>query len=691
MSQKVLAPRPLSVVPSGPDPAPASPTSARKLPALMLRPAPPLRPSPSSTSSPATATTTTTINTSTGSTSTPTTSTSTTSHSPIFAGSGPLVGAFVVPPRPKPGRKAATEVPPTKRKQQNREAQRSFRARRQQQREQLEQEAAASRREKDECRQLLELATHSASRHEKTISTLQQRCTAAEASVVRLNAEVVAMKAQLEQASHSLRAKDEVVERLTQQLYVHTRARGRSFGSDDVQMLHSRHQHHHHHLPYSPGFDGSVPVHVHPSAMTGPTTRTITTASSSPLSSSASGHGSASLSPLDAACPTCSESPCICVANFAASLDPSSASSPPSSAIDASFSHTMSIGALLAPRSRDPTLGSTMSTAPSVSAATSTTIKTKTTTAGVISGPISYEDREIDFTNFIKPFQGPIVVDESPSNIGMGMGIGIGMAESCGFCTDTTNCICRAKAAEALPVSHGNGIVNSNITSGNMMNPLLSPRVRVSTAAGSVITAPTTAPTSGQKRRPGTCLQCQTNPEQKRFCEELSRRRSPPTDPRPEPTAGMEDIVAEEAKPVNGLVDGDVDVDVDDTARSRPAMVRRPKRARFVTSPSPPPSSLPSSTASSSSSTAAVTTQNADRISCADAYRLSKQPKLRQAVEELNFDQMYEIYKDMKPHATRAAEREGCAGSGRFTAFEIDVGEALTVMASMNRSVGGGQ
>ena len=44
--------------------------------------------------------------------------------------SGPVGSLYSIPPRPKPGRKAATEQPDSKRKQQNREAQRAFRKRR---------------------------------------------------------------------------------------------------------------------------------------------------------------------------------------------------------------------------------------------------------------------------------------------------------------------------------------------------------------------------------------------------------------------------------------------------------------------------------------------------------------------------------------------------------------------------------
>ncbi|KAK4122173.1 hypothetical protein N657DRAFT_646847 [Parathielavia appendiculata] len=67
---------------------------------------------------------------------------------------------WVIPPRPKPGRKPATDTPPTKRKAQNRAAQRAFRERRAARvgelEEQLEEEKAT---------------------HERTVSGLQERIT----------------------------------------------------------------------------------------------------------------------------------------------------------------------------------------------------------------------------------------------------------------------------------------------------------------------------------------------------------------------------------------------------------------------------------------------------------------------------------------------------------------------------------
>lgn len=59
-------------------------------------------------------------------------------HPPTPTTAGPTNGTYLIPPRPKPGRKPATDEPQTKRKAQNREAQRAFRARKVRKLEDLE-------------------------------------------------------------------------------------------------------------------------------------------------------------------------------------------------------------------------------------------------------------------------------------------------------------------------------------------------------------------------------------------------------------------------------------------------------------------------------------------------------------------------------------------------------------------------
>ncbi|KAL2269651.1 hypothetical protein VTJ83DRAFT_1835 [Remersonia thermophila] len=80
---------------------------------------------------------------------------------------------WIIPPRPKPGRKPATDTPPTKRKAQNRAAQRAFRERRAARvgelEEQLEEEKENHERE---VRELQERISHL----ELETQTLQSRC-----------------------------------------------------------------------------------------------------------------------------------------------------------------------------------------------------------------------------------------------------------------------------------------------------------------------------------------------------------------------------------------------------------------------------------------------------------------------------------------------------------------------------------
>ncbi|KAI0187494.1 hypothetical protein F4808DRAFT_454350 [Astrocystis sublimbata] len=63
---------------------------------------------------------------------------------------------WVIPPRPKPGRKPATDTPPTKRKAQNRAAQRAFRERRAARVGELEEELDEQREENDRVQQQLQ-------------------------------------------------------------------------------------------------------------------------------------------------------------------------------------------------------------------------------------------------------------------------------------------------------------------------------------------------------------------------------------------------------------------------------------------------------------------------------------------------------------------------------------------------------
>ncbi|KAK3942570.1 AP-1-like transcription factor [Diplogelasinospora grovesii] len=88
---------------------------------------------------------------------------------------------WVIPPRPKPGRKPATDTPPTKRKAQNRAAQRAFRERRAARVGELEEQLEEQKEE-----------------HERTVQEMQQRISHLEIETQTLQSRCQWLEAQLE-------------------------------------------------------------------------------------------------------------------------------------------------------------------------------------------------------------------------------------------------------------------------------------------------------------------------------------------------------------------------------------------------------------------------------------------------------------------------------------------------------------
>ncbi|KAL0465954.1 hypothetical protein QR685DRAFT_113560 [Neurospora intermedia] len=95
---------------------------------------------------------------------------------PTPGGGGPLsmtTKEWVIPPRPKPGRKPATDTPPTKRKAQNRAAQRAFRERRAARVGELEDQLEE---QKEEHERVVSELQGRISHFEVQVQTLQSRC-----------------------------------------------------------------------------------------------------------------------------------------------------------------------------------------------------------------------------------------------------------------------------------------------------------------------------------------------------------------------------------------------------------------------------------------------------------------------------------------------------------------------------------
>lgn len=95
-------------------------------------------------------------------------------RSPSSETGGLLSKTYVIPPRPKPGRKPATDTPQTKRKEQNREAQRAFRERRAARVGELEDEISHKKQEWLERENALEQALQNQQRaFQREVEALQ--------------------------------------------------------------------------------------------------------------------------------------------------------------------------------------------------------------------------------------------------------------------------------------------------------------------------------------------------------------------------------------------------------------------------------------------------------------------------------------------------------------------------------------
>ena len=96
---------------------------------------------------------------------------------------------WVIPPRPKPGRKPAGDAPPTKRKAQNREAQRAFRERRAAKVGELEEQLKGleeeSQKDNEQLRSRVEQLQQDLQQCTDLISTWRRRCEELEAACAR--------------------------------------------------------------------------------------------------------------------------------------------------------------------------------------------------------------------------------------------------------------------------------------------------------------------------------------------------------------------------------------------------------------------------------------------------------------------------------------------------------------------------
>jgi len=397
---------------------------------------------------------------------------------------------WVIPPRPKPGRKPATDTPPTKRKAQNRAAQRAFRERRAARVGELEEELEEQREEHERVQHQLR---HQIQGLHAEVESLRSQCLALGGTLERERAERRAMGNELESLRHRMRNEAASIP-----------SKNGSFTSQTVQVqsMSSRH-----HLPR--GSLASNPPEHRNSTPSFSISQII-----SPLDSSSSGRPQASTDATG--CGNCSATgPCACVDEVLANT-------------------TVDCGKC--------TLGTScecLEAALNGSTATSETeLKRKPSSSALESEEKrqkadSYPN-EIDFTAmFSSKKKTSVVAPAPPPDPLPAPQLSLQPREPCGFCTESSYCLCAAEAAEAAagqtlapmgqqvqtpPPDNDSGPSPIEVTStGAIKLPSLSSLNR-----GSFQT--TRKPSGCGANSPGTCAQCLRDPKSGLFCRSLAAK-----------------------------------------------------------------------------------------------------------------------------------------------------------------------
>ncbi|KAI1171085.1 hypothetical protein F4777DRAFT_591480 [Nemania sp. FL0916] len=398
---------------------------------------------------------------------------------------------WVIPPRPKPGRKPATDTPPTKRKAQNRAAQRAFRERRAARVGELEEELEEQREE-----------------HERTHQQLHQQ-------IEGLNAEIESMRSQctiLQDTLEKERSERIVLVNEIESLRRRWRDESASFSSrtgsflshGQISSLSSQHQTPRTSLTSNPGRHVSIPSFSVSSMVP-------------PSEASASAHR---LQPLPQAlpdingCGSCSSTgPCACVDDVLTSA-----------AVECG---KCSVGTRC--ECLETALNSSVPSA-------ETELKRKSSS---IPAPAPEEKRqkaesnpnEIDFTNMFSSRKKKAAVEAPPLTEPLPPAqIPLPPRESCGFCTESSYCMCAEAAAAATQTLPP---MSQQIQTPPASEDDVGPSPIEITATGA-IKLPSlrslnrnafqpAAPSSGcGVNGPGTCAQCLKDPKSGLFCRSLA-------------------------------------------------------------------------------------------------------------------------------------------------------------------------
>ncbi|KAI0005778.1 hypothetical protein F4779DRAFT_32887 [Xylariaceae sp. FL0662B] len=401
---------------------------------------------------------------------------------------------WVVPPRPKPGRKPATDTPPTKRKAQNRAAQRAFRERRAARVGELEELLEDQKEEYERTQQELRDEVHGL---DVEVQSLRSRCSVLEGMLDKERGERSRMANELESL----------------------RRRYREGGSSVSSSRHGSFATTHH--GRAPSLTSQFPAHRGSKgsmASNAPDHRNSNTAFSIPQIISppdSSGlSSSAQDSPSDpAGCGNCDgNGPCACVDEVIAST--------------AVGCGKCSIG------TKCECLEATLKgSAPNPD---SSELKRRPSSISVLAPEEKRQKsdpypNEIDFTAMFAKKKDTVPATQEPALYQPVAQQALPPRDSCGFCKEGTYCVCaEAAASQTLPpMSHQ---VQTPPPSENDVGP--SPMEVTSTGAIKLPSIsslnrtpiPSTGPASGGcgPNGPGTCAQCLKDAKSGLFCRSLA-------------------------------------------------------------------------------------------------------------------------------------------------------------------------
>ncbi|KAJ4148540.1 hypothetical protein LMH87_003005 [Akanthomyces muscarius] len=411
---------------------------------------------------------------------------------------------WVIPPRPKPGRKPATDTPPTKRKAQNRAAQRAFRERRAARVGELEEQLDQYRAEFDKKEADLKEKVHSL---ELDVQSFRSRCMLLENMLDkerqdRIRVETEAETLRRRQSEHVFRS-----ERMNSAPSPHEQQQHRHSMQQHRQSMSNNHR-----LP-------------HPE-----TSRDFSISQIITPPDSMDSQNAAPLADTDMTCGNCTtEGRCACAEEVLATATAGCGK--------CGFGTTCQcledIGS-----STTQTNDMKRPSSPSNHGAAGKRMRQESSTRPA--------DQEMDFTAAFARRQSQIVAsmipDPPPSEMMMMQSSsmeGISFKESCGFCKDGTYCAC-ADAAMATPAmtppDSQHNVPRQVQTPPPSETDVAPPQpfIMEMTADGAV-KLPPRKPKAGQAAKPsggggcgagapGTCAQCQADPKSGLFCRLMNAK-----------------------------------------------------------------------------------------------------------------------------------------------------------------------